>query len=886
MSRNALFAGLKGAIEAQLQSMGMDEPSEVDIRAEVRRLLPVLAPAYRVSVDKQLDEEAIRAMLTCIPVKMRVGAALKERSLPPPWVGQRDLHWPCWNAYETYLHSKRYPGNVIMTLGHDTRNILNLLGNPEEADGWDRRGLVLGHVQSGKTSNYAGLLCRAADAGYKLFIVITGIHENLRSQTQQRLEEGFTNLAPAEMRPISLTTPEYDFSQQKAELQIPPQAVGTSVILVIKKNARVLENLLQWLRNSSKPGGDWADMPLMLVDDEADNASVNTNKEELDPTRINGLIRSILNTFRKSSYVGYTATPFANIFIDPETENEMYSHDLFPSDFIYCLSAPDNYFGADKVFAAYGDDRRKYLNILNDAEEVLPRSARSTFVPIELPASLIEAVETFFLACAIRYCNGEPDKHMSMLVNVSPYAAVQQHVRLLLDDAVQQRKNAICASARMPGQENALWSRLESVFQKHYADCGILWSDIRTILPDVVRSIQLRVINSRSGDSLKYGDYSDTGLHVIAIGGYTLSRGLTLEGLMISYWNRNSKAYDTLMQMGRWFGYRDSYEDLCRVWMPEDAQGWYAHIAEISQELREDLISMSQRGLTPADFGLKVRNHPETLIVTAMNKRRATQERVVRPDLNGRLVETWVVFNEQEKLAKNQQAMRVLLEQVQTVAQTEHPQANTEKSIPGPFLWRAVSSELVEAFFNRFMTHPKMPYDNQYLFAYIFALKDALRRRGTELCWDVGLFSAKQQQEDIRTSFAGLEVWKQRRTIGADSPVDGFLLSTRQRVATKGIECLPLSAEQIATAEDKWRKKGDSKQMADHWYRGELERPLLMLHLIDLQDAADAVICPNVAAWGASFPPYGDLRIQAHEYTVSRNWLRLFEPVEAEPEDE
>ena len=883
MSRNALFAGLKGAIEAQLQ----DEPSESDIRSEVLRLLPILAPAYNVSVENRLIDDTIRAMLACIPVKMRVGSALKKRCPPPPWVEQRDLQWPCWNAYETYLHSKRYPGNVIRTLGYDTRNILNLLGNPEELDAWDRRGLVLGHVQSGKTSNYAGLLCRAADAGYKLFIVITGIHENLRSQTQQRIEDGFINLAPVGMRPISLTTPEYDFSQQKAELQIPPQAVGTSVVLVIKKNPRVLENLLQWLRNSSKPGGDWADMPLLLVDDEADNASVNTNKEDIDPTKINGLIRSILNTFRKSSYLGYTATPFANIFIDPETEDAMYAHDLFPNDFIYCLSVPDNYFGAEKVFADESGEHRQYLNALDDAEDLLPRSARSSFIPVQLPDSLIEAVETFFIACAIRFIRGESAQHMSMLVNVSPYAAAQQQVRLLLDDAVQQRKNVICASARMPGQEKHFWNHLEDVFSRHYAGCGIRWAEIRTIFPDVVRSIQLRVINSRSGDSLKYSDYSDTGLHVIAVGGYTLSRGLTLEGLMVSYWNRNSKAYDTLLQMGRWFGYRDTYEDLCRIWMPEDAQGWYAHIAEISQELREDLISMVQRGLTPADFGLKVRNHPETLIVTAMNKRRSTQERVVRPDLSGRLIETWVVFNEQDKLENNQQAMLALLEQTQTVSQTETPQANHEKGVPGPFLWRSVPGEIAEDFFNKFMFHPEMrPYDKQYLFAYIFALKDALRGKGKELCWDVGLFSAKQQQPELRSSFAGLEVWKQRRTIGPNSPADGFWLSSRQRVATKGIERLPLTAEQIARAEDKWRRKGDSKQMADHWYRGELVRPLLMLHLIDLQDTANTVICPNVPAWGASFPPYGDLHIQAHEYTVSRNWLRLFESGEAEPEDE
>ena len=612
MSLPALLSALKGAVDRHLEKSHIDHPSESDIIDAVNDKLPGIAAIFEFMLDEQLKEKAIRTMLALIPVQMRTGAALKDRGLPPPWVDSRGLEWQCWHSYETYLHGKMLPKHVIRTLSNDTRRILDLLGDPAQSCTWDRRGLVLGHVQSGKTSNYAGLLCRAADAGYKLFIVITGIHENLRAQTQQRIQEGFIDLAPPHMRPISLTTTLDDFSRQKAEQQIPPQAVGTSVILVVKKNARVLDNLLQWLRDNSKPGGDWADMPLLLIDDESDNASVNTNKaknannEELDPTKINKLIRSTLNTFRKSSYVGYTATPFANIFIDPDSEHEMYAHDLFPRDFVYCLDAPSNYFGADKIFFDYEVNPSRYLIPITDADDVLPRSAKSHATIVQLPKSLLDAVKTFFIACAIRTLRNDGSEHMSMLINVSPYAAVQRQVKLLLDDEVQKLKNIICASALMAEQEKAFWSSMEKIFNVHYANCGFQWAEIRRILPETIRPVQIREINSKSQDSLNYASYKDEGLRVISVGGYTLSRGLTLEGLMVSYWNRNSKAYDTLLQMGRWFGYRDKYEDLCRIWMSVDAQGWYAHIAEISQELREDLIDMTQRDLTPADFGLKV----------------------------------------------------------------------------------------------------------------------------------------------------------------------------------------------------------------------------------------------------------------------------------------
>lgn len=908
------FAALKSAIVVKLKDCPRVPPAEEDILKAMHGLLPMLAPAFGLGMDEALYSISRQNMLAMIPIQMKTGSVLRRHEIPPPWVEAADIQWKCWEAYIAYLLGKGYPDDVIRVLGEDTQKIMDLMGNPASGDSWDRRGLVLGHVQSGKTSNYSGLLCRAADAGYRLFIVITGIHENLRAQTQQRLDEAFINQSPADMRPISLTTTTDDFSRLKAEQRIPPQAVGTSLVLVVKKNARVLENLLQWLGDNSKPGGDWADMSLLLIDDEADNASVNTSKEEHNPTKINRLIRSLLNSFRKSSYIGYTATPFANIFIDPETEHEMYSHDLFPADFIYCLSAPSNYFGAEKVFFQSEDESYPVLKPIDDAEDLLPASAKAKFVPVQLPESLVAAVRTFFLACCIRILRHQSSSHMSMLINVSPWADVQRHVKLLLDEEVRELRNIISASAFMPNQQKDFWAALEELFLEQYGASGVSWSEIRKIIPEVARSIQTRVINSRSQDALDYQNYTDSGLRVIAVGGYTLSRGLTLEGLMVSYWNRNSKAYDTLLQMGRWFGYRDLYDDLCRVWMPRTAQGWYTHIAEVSQELRDELISMSQRQLTPADFGLKVRNHPETLIVTAMNKRRSAGSRVVRPDLSGRLLETWVVHRNTDKLRSNYAAAEALVSQVIKIRKTENPFAGeadplVEGDGAGPFLWRDIPANIVEDFFMSFQAHPQfLPHaDNGYLFAYLNALKERLEKSGQQLTWDIGLFSSKRQKVEHHVSFAGLDVWKQVRSAGVkivksgkvkqtlllndpqDPLVDGYRVTSNQRVATRGMEKLPLSDPRQREAEADWQASQDkTEKIADHWYRAKLERPLLMLHLIDLiePDEGDKVLLSGVAAWGISFPPYTELDITAHEYTVSKNWMRLFETVETEPEDE
>ncbi len=202
-------------------------------------------------------------------------------------------------------------------------------------------------------------------------------------------------------------------------------------------------------------------------------------------------------------------------------------------------------------------------------------------------------------------------------------------------------------------------SALKAVWDREFRSSAPDWVDIQSRLHDAAAPIKVVEVNSQSSGNLNYDDHRDTGLNVIAVGGYALSRGLTLEGLSVSYFLRNSMMYDTLMQMGRWFGYRHGYDDLCRLWMPEEAEDWYLHIAESVEELRDELRTMAAAGATPEEFGLKVRAHPDTLIVTARNKMGTGERIVVNIGLAAKFVETAVLRADAESLEANLKAARL-----------------------------------------------------------------------------------------------------------------------------------------------------------------------------------------------------------------------------------
>ena len=570
-----------------------------------------------------------------------------------------------WSRYKNYLIDKKhFSPNVVSTLGEETldANIMNYLGNPDSSTPFLRRGLVIGDVQSGKTSTYIGLICKAADAGYKVFILLTGTIESLRQQTQERVEEGFiginmsadntggqrvgVGLDNQPIRAMGLTSRKSDFTGDSDQIAVSLQDKN-AVVFVIKKNSSVLKNLTDWLISlNADPLTRKIDLPVLIIDDEADNASINTSKDKEDPTKINRMIRELANVFTKSNYVGFTATPFANVFIDPETPEKMEMQDLFPEDFIVALPTPSNYIGPMQIFTPNG----KYHSQITYIEDAGVEEADGW--PFyykhkkewegDLPNSLTDSVFTFYLANAIRDLRGDDKQHRSMLINISRFVMVQKYIKeqveLLHGRAYRSIKFNLSddfdASMKDP-----ILKRIYKNWERYYSNLEFTWDDIQKVLYSSIENIQIKIVNSsKSSEKLDY-NVSD-GVRVIAIGGLALSRGLTLEGLIVSYFYRNTCTYDVLMQMGRWFGYRKGYDDLFRIWTHEESAEWYAEIAESTEQLKDDMSLMRELELKPINFGIRVRNNSSKLRITAANKMRNSEEEFEYKSYYGDVFET------------------------------------------------------------------------------------------------------------------------------------------------------------------------------------------------------------------------------------------------------
>ncbi|MCY4226310.1 MAG: Z1 domain-containing protein, partial [Gammaproteobacteria bacterium] len=608
-----------------------------------------------------------------IAVDSRMGAGVSlvdvEADHDDEWVYKReDIIWTYSDAYEEYLKREQMHPSIVQSLSDVGKKILGHLQDPESEGMWDRRGLVIGHVQSGKTANYMSVITKAADAGYKFIIVIAGIHNNLRKQTQERIDRGFVGrssdpenrmkvgvgLSQNYPHPATLTNIHDDFSKRTANQSgWKINDLNKPTVLVIKKNVLTLEALHVWLKEmNAQADGVIADVPMLMIDDEADNASINTNRPELDPTKTNAMLRCILKLFAKSCYVGYTATPFANIFINRDSYDDAVYEELFPRDFIFSLDAPNTYFGPDKVFIEE-ESSASVVRSISDCEDYLPFSHKKDDPVVELPPSLYKAINQFILARAIRNLRGQVNKHCSMMINVSRFVSTQNNVRDFVSLYEKKVRQAVKAYYAMPdsiSQKNEVMISLRTCFDIEYSACGFEWSEIKAALNNVFENLRIFVINSKSDEVLDYRKHERGGnsLTAIAIGGLSLSRGLTIEGLTVSYMYRNTRMYDTLMQMGRWFGYRPGFEDVCRVHLSPDSINWYGHIAEASEELRQQIKRMRRDKMSPKQFGLYVRAHPDQLLITAANKMRSGEKITVKQNFSGRIIESYRLPSDQK----------------------------------------------------------------------------------------------------------------------------------------------------------------------------------------------------------------------------------------------
>ena len=856
-------------------------------QARIRQVVAEVRPICPGVTDDEAEEIALE-LETLYDITIRPASALHAHY--QPWLNARrskiDPYY--WDRYQKLLAHKGLPRQVLAEIDNDTDRIVGYLENPQKAGEWDRRGMVMGHVQSGKTGNYIGVATKAADAGYRVIIIIAGVQNRLRDQTQRRVDEGVIGFDTAvgiqrtgreplgvgrydiRRKPVTFTTAIRDFDKAIAEsLNIRLQDLREPVVFVIKKNTHTLRNLIDWLTtHNARLGTDTIREPMLLIDDEADNASINIQNRVDKISTINRQVRQLVNLFERSCYVGYTATPFANIFIDPDDESEMVGHDLFPRDFIVCLNPPSNYFGANRVFR---EDSDTILRTVDDYRDLLPMWHRIDHRVTALPDSLHDAVRVFLVARSIRLARGQTHTHSSMLVNVSRFMAVQRQVRNEIHALVDQVSASVRVNGSKPLDEafrDPEMRALHRVFQEHYEKtCGLDWAEVQAHLYDSVSAIQVLEINSGSSASLNYADYSETGLNVIAVGGMSLSRGLTLEGLAVSYFLRRSLMYDTLFQMGRWFGYRDGYEDLCRVWMPEEAQGWYEHIAESIEELRDELVHMQSANATPREFGLKVRGHPDALMVTARNKMGSSEPHKVMIGLANRFVETAILHRDRETIDANLRAVERLAGRMRS----EGVGPEQGERLNGSRLVRNVPLAVVDGFFAAFRNHPGSPA----------TASDPVRRyienRADELGkWDVLFAGVKRETgKSLTCDTLGFRLVCQRRGPGASSDDSMLMVTNKQRVASRGVEKEGLSEAVVQKVEEEYRDSNSgATNYPDLIYRKERLKPLLVVHLLGIgekgEDLSNEV---PVAAWSLSVPKTKGPEERV-EYVVNKTWVQ------------
>lgn len=654
-----------------------------------------------------------------------------------------------WIRYHDYLLSeKNWSEIAVEDLDESTDEVLNQLANPLAKHPDERRGLVYGAVQSGKTGHYIGLIDKAFCAGYKVIIVLSGMQNSLRSQTQSRIDEevlGFEtsnhlkNFEYALQNSIGVgkIIPTAEISTKLQSLTNRDQSGDFNTansrggylppfIIVTKKVKSPLTNIISSLRSSplaTKHNGKSIiskEYPALIIDDEADQASINTHKLDPaeDPTTINAKIRQLLNLFECKSYVGYTATPFANIFIPPKTDDEKYGKDLFPDDFIARTPCPQQYIGAKEFFGLYGEEGEAMplIRTIKEGEVFLPQGTKKDDPVGELPEELKDAIKYFFISTAIRNLRGQQNKPNTMLIHVVRFIEQQEEIKRkiswfkndLVNEIVYGDKSVEVAFKKIYDDDYLpTTDQMKIKFARYMDGCrtfsfDLVWKEIQKI----AKKINILSVNGKSKDALIYKNHEGKPFNVIVIGGDKLSRGLTLEGLTVSYFTRNAGAMDTLMQMGRWFGYRPGYIDVCRLFTTSELSTKFEIVSYSAADLASQFDDMNAEGSDPKHFGLRVASNPD-IMISAGNKIRTGED--YKADFSSGLTQTRLMDADTESLESNYDAVDLLLSSLDDYRLDvyNHPSYfdKTGRNKPaGKTFWYGVPGTEVADFFDHYKT--------------------------------------------------------------------------------------------------------------------------------------------------------------------------------------
>jgi hypothetical protein len=710
-------------------------------------------------VDEALEElERLRIAIRTLKDPLTI----KDSGVIAPWYSGPLPGHVYWPALRKTLLRRGFPASALNEDVDPASNKIVCHLQPPGSESIRSRGAVVGYVQSGKTTSFTSVIAKAADAGYRFFVVLSGLHDSLRTQTQERIERDLID--PINERWWNLT--------EQGDFANPGNAnahlldVDRRSIAVVKKNKSRLDRLVKWVKSASDD--TLRNCPILVVDDEADQASIDVGNKRR--SSINDRILKLL-THPKAAYVAYTATPFANLLIDPTDDN------LYPRDFIVSLPKPHGHFGTEVIFGrnaiGFDDEPLDGLNVVNDIPSDEARALRapqgkenrSKWAP-SVPRSLCDAIAYFALATAARRARGHV-AHSSMLIHTSVYIDAHEALRGPVKAQLDELSKAINTPDGLQRLETLWADQLEQLDSDELARImgdappgPVAFSELRPHLPDVLNHASIVIDNSRSGERLVYGTEPRT---VIAIGGNTLSRGLTLEGLVVSYFVRAASAYDTLLQMGRWFGYREGYEDLPRIWMTGELREWFVHLATVEEEIRSEIARYEAEHRTPRELAVRIRTH-SAMAVTARAKMRAAVG--VKVSYSGERLQTFI-FNHRDadEVRANQKAARTLIQQaIRKGCRPEGPR----KARPGWWMLPEVPTSLVRKFLANYRfhdSHADLAPDS--LIAYIRAQSDrgALRswnvvvagRGGTQDTLDLGLPQHVGRIVRAKLNIAGLE---------------------------------------------------------------------------------------------------------------------------------
>jgi len=841
----------------------------------------VLKMRYFINENREMLIRRIEELYTIRQDEF--GTILKEDE-NNPWLNEKradiDFENGFWGRYREYLEiEKNFAPDVINKLDRITDSILDNFFDPSLKVTINKKGLVVGQVQSGKTANYTGLICKAADAGFGIIIVLAGIHNNLRSQTQIRIDESFLGFdtqhtrafdqrsiqigvgdpyfgSPIVAHSLTSSIEKGDFTQGAANALGLNFNTSEPIVAVIKKNPHVLRRIYQWLaaqaNEDSELGRVIRNKSLLLIDDEADNASINISNDPERQSSINRWITQILNLFGKNAYVGYTATPFANIFIPLDDQN------LFPRNFIKNIPAPSNYIGPEKVFgfSPLEEDETSntvlpIVNRINDYKDFVPdRHKKDDQKPSSLPESLKRAIRCFIITCAIRRLRGQTKVHNSMLIHVSRFVLWQDHIAELVSNqfiyyrrGIDQNDSIILNEFKSTFEQDENGYKSFVTVSQQILDSDLTnvdsqiqvhtWYEVLEHLNDAAARIEVKSIHGGSGEALDYFDHKN-GLSVIAVGGNKLSRGLTLEGLSVSYYLRASRMYDTLMQMGRWFGFRGGYVDLCRLFTSRELNEWFCHITQASEELREEFDYMSDvAGSTPEQYALKVRTHPGVLQISATNKMRSAI--TVQISWAGRLVESY--------------------EFKKDISVVDNNFRNTQKFIgtlpsyfvikPNSYVWYDIPAEQVINFFEGIQSVENLKKaEPRKIIQFITA-----QLRNSELTdWRIALMSKPNPKNNSIIEVNGNEVqigqWK--RTEDDKNSNEQMYYLRKSHIISPSDEFIDFTDEEYEKAMNLTnlhrKKTGEAMYPNGQIVRNELrdpKKPLLIIYLLDPEESID-----------------------------------------------